>query len=192
MTVAGHSSRSPIRGIHHTAYRCLDAEQTRWFYEDVLGLKLAAALVFDEAPGTGEEVAYMHLFFELGDGNYVAFFDAPDNAPRNAFSRKHGFDVHFALEVASEEEMFAMQQRIRDKGKSCFGPIEHGFIRSIYMYDPNGIQVEITCRTAKHDAVMLEEERDARKVIAEWTQRTRDRKVELFGSDALDYGKAKV
>ena len=192
MTEAGNSGRSPIRGVHHAAYRCLDAEQTRWFYEDVIGLKLAAALAFDEAPGTGEGVEYMHLFFELGDGNYIAFFDAPDNAGDHAFDRKHGFDVHVALEVDGEDELLAMKQRISEKGKTCFGPIEHGFIRSVYMYDPNGIQVEITSRTPKHDAIMLEEEREARHAITEWAQRTREKKIAKFGVAALDYGKSKA
>lgn len=32
----------PLRGIHHNAFRCRDAVQMRWFYEDVLGLMAAA------------------------------------------------------------------------------------------------------------------------------------------------------
>lgn len=177
--------RSPVRGAHHVAYRCLDAEQTRWFYEDVMGLRLAAALVIEEAPGTGEDIEYMHLFFEMGDGKYLAFFDAPGNARREALDRKHSFDVHIALEVASEEELLAMQARIRSHGKTCFGPVEHDFVRSIYMYDPNGIQVEVTYRTARHDAVMAEEELHAREAILEWSQRTREQKIQMFGEDRL-------
>lgn len=181
--------KSPIHGAHHIAYRCLDAEQTRWFYEDVLGLKLASAFVFEEAPGTGEPIEYMHLFFEAGDGKYVAFFDAPENAPPGAFDRKHSFDMHVAFEVASEEQLLDMQKRIRAHGKTCFGPIEHDFVRSIYMYDPNGIQIEITYRTSKHDALMEEEARNAAATIKEWTQRTRARKLELFGAERLNYRK---
>lgn len=181
--------KSPIQGAHHIAYRCLDAEQTRWFYEDVLGLKLASAFTFNEAPGTGEPIEYMHLFFEMGDGKYLAFFDAPDNAGPRAFERKHSFDVHIAFEVASEAELLAMQKRIRDHGKTCFGPVEHDFVRSIYMYDPNGIQVEVTYRTAKHDALMEEEARNAAAVMVEWTKRTRARKLELFGAERLNYRK---
>lgn len=177
---------SPIRGAHHIAYRCLDAEQTRWFYEDVMGLPLAAAMVFEEAPGTEEPVEYMHLFFELGDGKFIAFFDAPGNAADDAFKRKHSFDVHVALEVASEEELIAMRDRIRAAGKTCFGPVEHGFVRSIYMYDPNGLQVEVTYRTAGHDGIMREEADHARSLLIDWTQRTRDEKVRRFGGELLD------
>ena len=40
-------ARRAVHNMHHTAYRCRDAEQTRWFYEDVLGFKLAAAMIFE-------------------------------------------------------------------------------------------------------------------------------------------------
>ena len=69
-----------LKGVHHSAFRCRDAEETRKFYEDILGLPLKAALVFEEEPGSGRPIPYMHLFFELGDGNYVAFFDVPEGA----------------------------------------------------------------------------------------------------------------
>jgi catechol 2,3-dioxygenase-like lactoylglutathione lyase family enzyme len=39
-----------IRGVHHSAFRCRDAEETRRFYEDVLGLPLKAALTFEKDP----------------------------------------------------------------------------------------------------------------------------------------------
>ena len=32
-----------IQGLHHSAYRCRDAEETRGFYENFLGLPLADA-----------------------------------------------------------------------------------------------------------------------------------------------------
>ena len=48
----GNMQNVPIKNVHHVAFRCRDAEQTRWFYEDVLGLKLAAAMSFDHVSGT--------------------------------------------------------------------------------------------------------------------------------------------
>ena len=33
-----------LKHLHHVAFRCRDAEETRRFYEDLLGLKLAAGL----------------------------------------------------------------------------------------------------------------------------------------------------
>ncbi|MEZ5946950.1 MAG: VOC family protein [Hyphomonas sp.] len=61
-------SLGKLTHIHHAAYRCCDAEQTRWFYEDVLGLRYRAALTSEEVSGTSLKREYMHLF-EMEDGN---------------------------------------------------------------------------------------------------------------------------
>ena len=59
------SNNIPITNVHHVAFRCRDAEQTRWFYEDILGLKLAAAKAYDHLTGTEKKIEYMHNFFEM-------------------------------------------------------------------------------------------------------------------------------
>lgn len=161
-----------IKGIHHSAYRCRDAEETRRFYEEVMGLKLAAALDFDEISGTDEKLDYMHLFFELGDGNYLAFFDLPDTADEKKFKRKSGFNLHFAFEVGSIEEMEAFKKRFEDYGYDCHGPLDHEFVKSIYSWDPNGYQIEVTCRVPAHDKIMADEAVKSHKVMADWTRRT--------------------
>lgn len=175
-----------LGNVHHAAYRCRDAEQTRWFYEEVLGLPLAAAMVFDHISGTEENRDYMHLFFELGDGNYIAFFDEPDRATPNSFDRKDSFDVHIAFEAESYDQMIAWQERINAQGKTCLGPIDHGFVKSVYMYDPNGIQVEITSKVDNYEAIMAEEKSHVEQIMRDWTEKTREQKVRLFGEKALD------
>jgi catechol 2,3-dioxygenase-like lactoylglutathione lyase family enzyme len=172
-------------GINHAAYRCRDAEQTRWFYEDVLGLPLVVALVLEEVPGLGDPIPYMHLFFELGNGEFIAFFDQPWTAKPEDFNRAHSFDRHIAFEVKDEEQLLAWQARINAKGVSCLGPVDHGFVKSVYMYDPNGLQVELTCRTSKFDSTIEEESRTVRDKLAEWTERTRQIKNEKFGAEAV-------
>ena len=66
-----------IKKLHHNAYRCRDSEQTRAFYEDFLGLKLACTLDIEETM-TGRKTRTLHTFYEMGDGSYLAFFEAPD------------------------------------------------------------------------------------------------------------------
>lgn len=168
-----------LRGIHHSAFRCRDAEETRAFYEDVLGLPLAAALAFDEEPGTGTKQPFVHIFFALPDGNYIAFFDAPDSARPQAFRPGHGFDRHIAFEAESLDALAAHQARLDAAGVACFGPVDHHFVRSIYMWDPNGLQVEITARTPDHDAIMAAEAHGARDVLKAWTARTAEAKRAL-------------
>ena len=87
--------------IHHQAFLCRDAEQTRRLFEEVIGVNLVAALDFDSSPGYGSPVEYMHLFFEMGNGDHVAFFDIPDDADEKKFEYTNGFDQHIAFEVES-------------------------------------------------------------------------------------------
>lgn len=176
----------PLKHIHHMAFRCRDAEQTRWFYEDVLGLPLTLAMVFDEEPGSGRKVDYMHLFFQMGDGNFIAFFDAPDDVDESLFRPRHGFDLHLAFEVDTLEELKAWRRRINQAGRPCFGPIDHELIHSIYMYDPNGIQMEITIRDSNYDDFVAKDAAAAHQVLAQWTEKTRARKLEKLGAEALE------
>lgn len=184
--MASQITQSGLKGVHHTAFRCRDAEQTRWFYEDVLGMKASAGIVADEVPGLGHPVPYMHIFFEMEDGNFIAFFDAPSTADADWFVRKDSFDMHIAIEARDEAHMLEMQQRIRSHGVNCLGPVEHHFIRSVYMYDPNGIQVEITCRSAAHDAVLAEEGAALPQMLKTWTAQTRAEKEAKFGAASID------
>ncbi len=160
-----------LKGIHHSAFRCRDAEQTRAFYEDLLGLPLAAVVAEEFEPGSGRKNPFVHLFFKLGDGNYFAFFDAPKSASEDKFALVHGFDRHVAFEAGSEDELGAWQAKFKAADVPCFGPIDHHFVKSIYFSDPNGIPLEITARVADHDAIMASEAANARAVIDAWTAR---------------------
>ncbi|MBC7504968.1 MAG: VOC family protein [Sandarakinorhabdus sp.] len=158
-----------LRGIHHSAYRCRDAEETRAFYEDLLGLPLAAALEEEREPGSGRKNPFVHIFFKLGDGNYIAFFDAPHSAAPTSFDLVHGFDRHVAFEVADEAAQQVWQNTLNAAGVPCFGPIDHGFVKSVYFSDPNGLPLEITTRVSAHDDIMAAEASHARAIIAGWT-----------------------
>ena len=74
----GRDGLPNVHGLHHWAFRCRYSEETRHFYEDILGLPLAAAVFHERVPSTGEYCPYYHIFFELADGSYVAFFDLLD------------------------------------------------------------------------------------------------------------------
>jgi catechol 2,3-dioxygenase-like lactoylglutathione lyase family enzyme len=167
-----------ILGMHHFAFRCRDAAETRWFYETVCGLDLQAALSFTEAPGSGLPLRYMHLFFKMQDGRFVAFFDCPDSAKEEHFKRRSGFNLHFAMEAANEADLLAFKQRWEAHGFEVAGPIDHHFCKSIYTYDPNGIQVEVTCRAAGHDAILEHERAIRESMMARWTEDTAPTKRE--------------
>ncbi len=85
-----------IKKLHHNAYRCRDSEQTRKFYEEFLGLRLAGTLEITETK-SGRQTNALHTFYELGDGSYLAFFEVPDSPFQ--FKEQHDYDLHIALEV---------------------------------------------------------------------------------------------
>jgi catechol 2,3-dioxygenase-like lactoylglutathione lyase family enzyme len=175
---------TPLSDIHHAAYRCLDAEQTRWFYEDVMGLKMGIALIEDIDFGEDKPRKFMHIFFECTNGASVAFFDHPDSATPDDFKRKDSFNLHLAFKTDTYEELIAWQDRINAAGRGCYGPIDHGFVKSIYVYDPNGIQIEIAWNnndtTVKERELAINHEQ-----LSQWTAESRQIKLEKFG-DIID------
>jgi catechol 2,3-dioxygenase-like lactoylglutathione lyase family enzyme len=155
-----------IRGLHHNAYRCRDAEETRKFYEDFLGLELAEAFEIGITK-TGRGTRVLHLFFEMADGSFLAFFEAPGHPFQ--FKDQHDFDLHIALEVDMEtlHDMFkkGMASDIETRGIA-----DHGFIHSIYFRDPNGYVIELTAKTDARDAAGWQEAKvKAREALANWT-----------------------
>ncbi|MBX3605708.1 MAG: VOC family protein [Piscinibacter sp.] len=151
-----------IHGLHHNAYRCRDSEETRRFYEDFLGLPLAGALTLHETK-TGRPTSVLHTFFRLGDGSFLAFFEAPDMPFE--FRAQHDFDLHIALAV-DEAALLPMKQLAQQAGIEVRGISDHGFIRSIYLRDPNGYVIELCAPSAGADAAL--DSRAARAELARW------------------------
>lgn len=146
------------------AFRCRDSEETRVFYEEVIGLPLAAALPI-EASATGRPVRAMHTFFQLKDGSFVAFFDVP-GAPFE-FRDQQDFDLHMALE-ADQDQIDRAVAAARARGLEVRGPSEHGFIRSTYFRDPNGYVVELAVKTHLNDSFEAEAPKAARATLDAW------------------------
>lgn len=150
------------------------------------GLRYRLALTLDEIAGSDLKREYMHLFFEMPNGTVIAFFDDPASADAHQFAQKDGFDVHIAFEITDEADLIEWKKKLKADRIKCAGPLDHEFVKSIYFYDPNGYQCEITCRTAQYGQILDHEETEARHVTAEWTERTRKLKESKFGAAALD------
>lgn len=138
-------TRRPNR-LHHTAYVTKDLEATRAFYEDVIGLPLIATWTESDEL-FGKLRTYCHVFFELNDGSALAFFqfaDADDQAEFGPEIPSSPF-IHIALHVdkATQDEIAA---RIAAAGitEPQTYVLEHGYCRSLYVTDPNGMIVEFT------------------------------------------------
>jgi catechol 2,3-dioxygenase-like lactoylglutathione lyase family enzyme len=153
-----------IRGLHHNAYRCRDAEETRRFYEDFLGLPLVKAFRIGETK-SGRRTDVLHSFYRMDDGSCLAFFEAPDRPFE--FRAQHDYDLHIALEVTPED-----LRRMLDKGRAAGietrGISDHGFIDSIYFRDPNGYVIELTAKRPDHDKAMDPAANGARATLQAW------------------------
>ncbi len=131
-----------VSRLHHYAYRCADAEETRHFYEDVLGLPLKRVVSHDHVPSTGEYAPYCHIFFELEDGSHIAFFDVFDGRGSVLAEDVPDWLHHIALRVPDEGTLLGFKARLENAGYEVLGPVTHSVMSSIYFFDPNGHRVE--------------------------------------------------
>jgi catechol 2,3-dioxygenase-like lactoylglutathione lyase family enzyme len=153
-----------IKGLHHNAYRCRDSEETRRFYEGFLGLRLAGALHIKESM-TKRKTDVLHTFYEMDDGSYLAFFEAPDRPFE--FKDQHDYDLHIALEV-DPDTLKRMFEKGQAEGRETRGISNHGFIDSIYFRDPNGYVIELTAKKPNHNQAMNPATNGARAILDAW------------------------
>lgn len=132
-------------GINHLALATSDMDSTIRFWRDLLGMRLVAGLGH---PG------YRHYFFELTDNDMVAFFEWPD--VEKIPEKDHGVPVkgsfgfdHVSFEVSSDDDLWELKDRIEAAGFWVSEVLDHGFIHSIYTFDPNNIAIEFSAPSKK-------------------------------------------
>ena len=166
--------RGAINKLYHFAYPCRDGEETRAFYEDLLGMPLVHCMEVQAVPSTGEKGPYAHIFFEMRDGSYIAFFDlGKDEAPLPS-PNTPSWVQHFAMEVDSVDEVEAYRRKLEAAGVEVKGTVDHEFIQSIYFFDPNGLRLEITTRT-EAPGFLEKAASEAHEALAGWTRMKRAR-----------------
>ncbi|UJF24230.1 VOC family protein [Suttonella sp. R2A3] len=138
-----------IKQIHHVAYRCHDAKETMEFYRDKLNMKFLLAIAEDQVPSTKAPDPYMHLFMDAGNGNILAFFEIPTHPKMDRDRNTPEWVQHIAFELGSMEELLEAKADLESKGLDVLGVTDHGIIKSIYFFDPNGHRMELTVRTDK-------------------------------------------
>lgn len=128
------------KGINHLAMVTHDLNATIRFWRDLLGMRLVA--------GLGRQ-GYRHYFFEISEHDMIAFFEWPDAEPLP--EKDHGVPVkgpvafdHISLAVESQEDLWHVKERLEGAGIWVSEVIDHGFIYSIYSFDPNNIPIEFS------------------------------------------------
>jgi catechol 2,3-dioxygenase-like lactoylglutathione lyase family enzyme len=136
---APQASSVPWQGVNHLALISHDMDATVRFYHGVLGAPLVATI---GTPG------FRHYFFEIGTGNTIAFFEYHGaHLPRLAKPagvpdpRAMQFD-HVSLNVADAPALDALRARLVAYDCEVTEVVDHGFVKSIYFTDPDGIALE--------------------------------------------------
>jgi catechol 2,3-dioxygenase-like lactoylglutathione lyase family enzyme len=165
----GNGKKLPNR-LHHTAYVTRDMEATRRFYEEVIGLPLLATWCEKDVL-FGAERTYCHCFFGLKDGSALAFFQFANPEDQNLFGPKMPETPfhHIALHVDRDAQT-QIEKRIAAAGykEPATFVLEHGYCRSVYVTDPNGMIVEF-CRDDPRAAGRAPERRaNAHAELARW------------------------
>jgi catechol 2,3-dioxygenase-like lactoylglutathione lyase family enzyme len=146
--------------LHHVAFAARDVEATYDFYANRLGMRLCHAENHLTDKGW-----FRHFFFDMGGGESLGFF-AFENVGekpgwKTEISTGLGLPIwvnHVAFNVDSLDELAAMKKRVETNGVKLLMETDHGWCRSIYMVDPNGIMVEFTTTTKPEDFAQTVEE----------------------------------
>ena len=159
-----------IQQLHHYAYKARDAEETRHFYEDILGLPLYHIIQSDYVHSTGEYCPYTHFFFRLQDGSFIAFFDLGDDVKPEPSPNTPLWVNHIAFRVNTVQELEDTKARLQAHGVEVLGVTDHHIFKSIYFFDPNGIRLELAAQVANEEQ-MAKDSTVAHARLKEWTAR---------------------
>jgi catechol 2,3-dioxygenase-like lactoylglutathione lyase family enzyme len=136
-----------FNGINHLAMATGDMDKTIRFWRDLLGMRLVAGLGH---PG------YRHYFLEISTTDLIAFFEWPGVEPIP--DKDHGRPVtgpvvfdHVSFGVESEEMLWELKDNLEAAGFWASEIIDHGFIHSLYSFDPNGIPIEFSWNVPGRD-----------------------------------------
>jgi len=127
-------------GINHLAMATSDMDATIRFWRDLLGMRLVAGL---GRPG------YRHYFLEISGQDMIAFFEWPEVRPVEP--KDHGVPVkgpfafdHVSFGVSDRDELWEIKARLEAAGFWASEVLDHGFILSLYSFDPNNIAIEFS------------------------------------------------
>src|SRR4051794_10516890 len=131
LTPAGERPPSAARGLHHAALISHDVERTIRFYQGLLEFPLTELIENRDYPGSS------HFFFDLGNGNLIAFFDFPglDVSP---YAEVLGGLHHMAISV-DPDRWATLVERLTEAEI----PHEVHSGVSVYFRDPDGARIEL-------------------------------------------------
>lgn len=137
MTETTEWKKIQTQGVHHITIIGADRETSIDFWEGVLGMPF----VFDQ-PNL-DDPKEGHLYFDPGDGRLITIFTNEDRSPdATPVPEATGSLHHLALNV-SQASFWQVAERLDARSVSHSGPVDRGFMDSIYFRDPLGLRIEL-------------------------------------------------
>src|SRR5215207_6949496 len=128
---AGSRPQSSAQGLHHFALICSDVRATIDFYQGLLEFPLTEIFENRDYAGSND------FFFDIGQGNLLAFFDLPglDLGP---YAEVLGGLQHLAISVTREK-----WEHLRGKLDAAGVEYLEESDASLYFTDPDGARLEL-------------------------------------------------
>lgn len=127
------------QGVHHLTFVGSNREATIDFYQGVLGMPLVFEQPNLDVPDEN------HLYFDAGDGRLITFFVRPRRANDPTPNPQNVGNLHHIAFTVSRATYTQVSSRLLELGIQNTGPIDRGFMDSIYFRDPNGQLLEMAC-----------------------------------------------
>ena len=127
------------QGVHHLTFVGSNREATIEFYQGVLGMPLVFEQPNLDVPDEN------HLYFDAGDGRLITFFVRPTRTNDPAPNPQGIGNLHHIAFTVSRATYTQVAARLQELGIPNTGPIDRGFMDSIYFRDPNGQLLEMAC-----------------------------------------------
>ncbi len=132
-------TRIQTQGVHHITFVGSNREAIIDFYQGVLGMPL----IFEQPNLDVPEEN--HLYFDSGDGRLITFFVRPSRVNDPAPNPQDIGNLHHLAFTVSRATYDQVANRLKELGIENTGPIDRGFMNSIYFRDPNGQLLEMAC-----------------------------------------------
>jgi catechol 2,3-dioxygenase-like lactoylglutathione lyase family enzyme len=129
--------RLRIAGLHHVTIICKDVERSLDFYRNLLGMRLVKQTVNEDDRGA------RHLFFGDEEGKPGTIVTCLEYPELDEGTVGRGSTHHFALAVASEEELAGWHAYLRSRGIPCTDVMDRTYFKSLYLRDPDGHIIEL-------------------------------------------------